>query len=239
MQSYTRAQIKGAARGRAQHNSPGRWGYDDPFGVDQLVEEICDELTRVVNQCHTTLTSDIVSGTRYYCAADLYYLESAEIFRDATSSDKKPLSIVDSEEMTLLDATWRTENPERSGEPHTLVTMGGGAYALYPTPDYSRTAGLIMRGFGLYDRSLWPLDSDACPLPVRVQNTLINGIAYRMAENGATPVDLLRSKSLYQRYWGDKGRWEAEASTYHEQRRSRRSGIDTDGLRSPLGPLNQ
>lgn len=97
------------------------------------------------------------------------------------------------------------------------VTQGGTNYTS-PTVAF-HAGGLTFEGFAVPDdagTSLWPLDTDTCPIPVRGHE----GVAYRVAHlrclQNPTQQNLLRVQALYKEHARLKGYVESEAAKFSD-----------------------
>lgn len=225
----TRGEIKTKARASARAYLGGA-DDADPVLLNDWVDDTTTDLCRATDECFISASTDIVALRAQYCLPDLYYIEAVEAV--ITDGSTRVLSIRTTSKQTAYSSYWRT-SPLPPGDPTAVITEGAGDLLLYPTPAYSATAGLTLRGFGVVTNALWPLDAAQCPLPPRTHQTVLHGVVVRYFEWAGK---MEQAAMWDRRYRYGKGHFESEMATITDSARSRTSG-ESD-YRTPSGPMN-
>lgn len=195
----TRAELKERVRRRLLQflPIPGEAGFvGDPFTLDGWVTEVTDEIARRTYCNFKTVTSSLVTGQREYCIPDNQAYTDSE---DATQYIPELIE-ADCIEIILEGETCR--RMMRQMTPTQFDQYGAGTYMrgsnvqtgtpcvavvappkveLYPAPDYTLAAALIIRGWYMPGKS-WRLATDNFPLQRSAEDVAVAGIAMRWAE---------------------------------------------------------
>lgn len=180
----------------------GKPGSGEPFMWSPLCDIVADELARL-DCLDVSVTADIVSGTAQYNNPTQIY----KIVAVAVEDQSDYLRLVEAVVPAVMDKRnhwWRTN--QSVGVPEYAIMQGLNTFVLYPTPDYSVTAGMTIEGFGVPSTAgtngtnLWPLDTDECPLKEHVQAAIPFGMAYYRCIQYPTPENMIRLPHLKERY---------------------------------------
>ena len=153
----------------------------DPFGLDYIILETANEISRKTDCLVGRRYLSIVGGVSDYCAPDVYKIR---VFKVADQSgDYVQLKLVNYSNQ-LVDQ-WRSQTPDNY--PQVASLSGMNRISLYPTPTSNITNGILIEGYvqpgdnWAYDSSGNPLtntDGTTCPLPEVAHDCLVYGVLY-------------------------------------------------------------
>ena len=208
----------------------------DPFLVNDELDAVVGIFSRFADTHYLTYTQDLISGTATYCLPDLKNLTEGgcQVLDSAGKLYQLSLTDVRGAYATAPGYLNAPAPPTQTTDrvPSALVLQGYEFFTLYPTPNYSKTAGIILRGFGVLSASTWANDTDLCPLPARNHIGVTYGLAERIAESMG---DDRKAAIMRQRFRYQKGHYESELNTFTESLRHKTEGAY---FRIPSGPLN-
>ncbi len=141
---------------------------DADFLWHRYINIVADEIAIRTMGFYTSYTEDIVSGQSVYCASQLLKVREAQVL-DAGGN------VIVLTESTPVDvdsygSSWRV-SPE-TGTPRYFLVRGLNTVQLYPTPNYSASAGITMEGEGVPGDS-WEADTALCPLAIGLHDAVV------------------------------------------------------------------
>ena len=197
-----------------------------PILERRFYDTVLDECVRLYGLLFRRYTCDIVDGTAAYCTPPLDTIEAVYIL--SSTDEKKQIGVLHSN-----DGRGGTVYTDPSdGEPTLALFEGLGTIRLHPTPDYDKTAGLELQGYGPYNPSDYSLTSE-CPLNGQDEIAVIRGIAYYLLEFIGDP----RQATMRTLYDKARAQIEVNAHTYTASHRMR--GVTPNrSYQTGLNPLN-
>ena len=205
----------------------------DPILLDQQLDWCVQDICRVAESVELQFATDLVSGQSTYCAPQLKFIESAQVvLSPASGSRNAGLVLTDTHAAAHASNGYRIT--PSTGDPTVAITHGRQSVEVSPAPSYSVAGGLILRGFGVLVNSVWPLDTDTCPLlPAYSHQAVSYCLAERIAEFLMLPdvMEVIgrRARKGVNSFW-------AESMMLTENTRHRAD--DSLAVRGPSGPLN-
>jgi hypothetical protein len=181
-----------------------------PIMERKLYDTVIDECVRPFEGLARRYTCDLVSGQATYCTPPLDTIEAIYI----TASDDVVTQVGTLHSHDARGGIVYT-NPE-SGTPALAIMEGMGSIRLHPTPNYAKTSGLELQGYGPYNPSDYAL-TDECPLMGQDEITASSGIAYLLLEILGSP----RQASMERMYRRGLARIEINAHAYTAAHRMR------------------
>ena len=152
----------------------------DPFGLDFLVKDVCNDIARETDCNMGRRILDLVADQQEYCAPDVYRIV-AIFATDPNTAALYRVPIYWNYERHLDD--WRNQNS--SDRVERVGVFAQNRIGVYPTPSADFTAGLTVEGYAIpgdywvYDSSgvgVAPTDADACPLPDYAHECVVYGV---------------------------------------------------------------
>ena len=154
---------------------PGVGQAPSPLVARHFYDTVMDEIVGRIGLLYQQFTTDLVSGEASYCLPALDRIEAAWVL---DANDKKTvLAFTHSRDSSASNSY--IDPAAIEGTPRTLITEGIGRCRLYPRPDYAKTAGLIVAGYGPYEPSSYTLTTE-CPLKRQDEEAVILGVMVRL-----------------------------------------------------------
>lgn len=166
-----------------------------PVLVRQFYDATMDEIVSRIGLLWQQWTCDLTSGEASYCLPALDRIEAGWVLD--SSDNKTPIAFVHSRDATASTA-YRV--PE-SNVPTVVIVEGIGRCRLHPTPNYTKTNGLILTGYGPYIRTDYALTTEN-PLKVQDQTAVITGIAIKILKHIGNHEEAAIKDRDYQRQLG-------------------------------------
>lgn len=209
----TRGEIKRRIRLLGRHYF-GSENDQDPFGLDLLIIEVCNQIARSTDCYIGKRYLDLVIDQVAYCASDLYKIRNIQVL--STSGNWERMRTWDAWDKKVD----MVRNDGSGAYPSHAVIFGMNKIEVYPPPSTNITQGLMVEGYGIpgdywsYDSSgiaQAMTDATTCPLPEVAHDCLVYGVLSirAMQEGDANQFQIYNAQ-----YENRLGLVESYAATY-------------------------
>lgn len=184
-----------------------------PMGWDSIVTQAANDVAKETNCFFTKVTASLVSGTDEYTPEHLFAIQRVQI--DTGSGTLVPLDAI-----TMADYNnWFVSSSLGTPAiPKYYLPLSPAKVRLVANPNYSKSNGLVMEGYG-YPSTSWPNLSDTCPLPTDAHKAVVyRSIQLRIAQM-PTPINVERGAELGKLYDSEAARNTYEFPSYMSKKR--------------------